>query len=178
MEEDTERPKQMSELETQKRDEDNLGGGNENRYMLRKRLTPKTVINETDIRKRTRIASNFEGNTNIAPKSTTQKKSRAKLQLQERLLNQVPNKEYLPNEIILATIPGYVPWPARILEMTGQTVFVEFFGTGQKNIVRPTSIRHFDVKTVLPLLNRKGYKKAMIELELCLKIPSTLSVIS
>lgn len=150
--------------------------------MLRKRLKSSAAHNVTTThRRRQRIEynSNSEGNsTNITPKSSSQTKGKNKLQLQERLLSQVPAKEYLQNEIILASIPGYVPWPARILEMTGQTVLIEFFGTGQKNLVRPTSIQHFNLKTVLPLLQRKGYRKAMTELELCLKVPSTLSVIS
>lgn len=55
------------------------------------------------------------------------------------------------------------------LSMTGQTILIEFFGTGQKNLVRPNSVRHFDINTVLPLLNRKRYRKAMKELEISVK---------
>lgn len=61
------------------------------------------------------------------------KKSRksTKLQLQQQIDNELPNRQYLVDEIILATIPGYAPWPARILKMIGQTISVQFFGTGQ-----------------------------------------------
>lgn len=145
--------------------------------MLRNRLTSNTAVAETQKRLRIENNSASKENNSIAH-STSEPKRKAKLQLQERLQNEVPSKEYLPNEIILATVPGYAPWPARIIEMVGQTILVEFFGTGQKNLLRSSSIRHFDIKMVLPLLNRKGYKKAMTELELCLGIPSSLSVIS
>lgn len=100
------------------------------------------------------------------------------MKLQERLTADVPTKEYIINEVVLAIVPGYAPWPARILNISGQTIFVEFFGTGERNLFRSSAISHFDIKKVLPLLKRKGYKKAMIELELCLNIPSSVSVIS
>lgn len=54
-----------------------------------------------------------------------------KMLLQERLRNDTPNKEFITNEIILATIPGFAPWPARILNISGQTISIQFFGTGQ-----------------------------------------------
>lgn len=168
-----------SEVQCRKRrrDEDILGIQTEpmiteakNGYVLRKR-------------KRSRKEDDLGANENTSIAQTTSKpktkpKRKAQLQLQERILNEVPSKEYLPNEIILATVPGYAPWPARIIEMIGQTILVEFFGTGQRNLVRPNSVRHFDIKVVLPLLNRKGYKKAMTELESCLGIPPSLSVLS
>lgn len=53
-----------------------------------------------------------------------------KLQLQEQIENESPCRQYLVDEIILATIPDYAPWPARILNMNGQTITVQFFGTG------------------------------------------------
>lgn len=151
--------------------------------MMRDRHKSNTSVIETNIRKSVRIENNSTHQKNkrhetIANAKRKSSKKSTKMQLQERLLNDAPAKEYIPDEIILATIPGYSPWPARILEISGQTILVEFFGTGQKNLVRPSSICHFDVKTVLPLLNRKGYKKAMIELELCLGIPSSLSLTS
>lgn len=174
--------KQSSGVETRiqkrKRDENNSNGKrDENRYMLRNKLTSNTVV--TGARKQPQIDNNLAAKDNNRIAQTISKpKRKANLQLQERIQNEVPSKKYLPNEIILATIPGYAAWPAKILDMIGQTVFVEFFGTGQRNLVRPSSIRHFDIKTVLPLLNRKGYKKAMAELEMCLNIPLSLSVLS
>lgn len=52
--------------------------------------------------------------------------------LKERNLNNAPDKEFIINEIVLATVPGYKPWPARIIEIDGQTIRVEFFGTGER----------------------------------------------
>lgn len=51
--------------------------------------------------------------------------------LEEKMTNEAPSKSYLPNEIVLATIPGYAPWPAMIKTIIDETIFVEFFGTGQ-----------------------------------------------
>lgn len=54
-----------------------------------------------------------------------------RLQLEEQMLNEIPTKEFLINELILGTIPGWPAWPARILDITGQTIVIQFFGTGQ-----------------------------------------------
>lgn len=174
-------PRLALKTQKRKRNQNDLDSQKENKakngYMLRNRLTSNTVTTETGNQKQLPTKSNSATNR-TASTAKSQTKRAAQLQLQERLLHDVPTKEYLPNEIILATIPGYAPWPARILEMIGQTILVEFFGTGEKNLVRPNTICHFDIKKVLPLLNRKGYKKAIIELELCLGIPKSLSVIS
>lgn len=58
-------------------------------------------------------------------------KKRSKLSLEEKLDNEAPIKQFLPNEVVLATVPGYCPWPARILTITDHTILIEFFGTGQ-----------------------------------------------
>lgn len=39
--------------------------------------------------------------------------------------------EFIANEIVFATIPGYAPWPACIIEVKGNTFFVRFFGTDE-----------------------------------------------
>lgn len=54
-----------------------------------------------------------------------------KLTVKERIHKEAIDNEFMPDEIILATIPGFCCWPARILEIIGQTIMVEFFGTGQ-----------------------------------------------
>lgn len=65
-------------------------------------------------------------------KVTKIKKSRVKsMHLAEKIQNEAPINYYLKDEIVLATIPGYAPWPARILDIIGETIIVEFFGTGQ-----------------------------------------------
>lgn len=42
-----------------------------------------------------------------------------------------PTDEFITNEIVLATIPGYAPWPACIIDIKGNTYFVRFFGTDE-----------------------------------------------
>lgn len=44
------------------------------------------------------------------------------------------------------------------------------------NLVRAQAICHFNVNKTIPLLNRKGYKKAMMELELILNVPTDASL--
>lgn len=56
---------------------------------------------------------------------------RISTQLQEFIDIGSPVNEFCLNEIVLATVPGYAPWPARIVKIVGETIFVEFFGTGQ-----------------------------------------------
>lgn len=136
--------------------------------------------------------------------SSTKKKVKrpvkSKMQLSEQMLRDSPAKEYVIDEVILATIPGYSPWPARILSITGRTISIEFFGTGQmyvvqldyyiqfkflissirfiihRNLVRSTSKTPFSVNKTIPLLSRKGYKKAMVELEFILGISANVSL--
>lgn len=104
-----------------------------------KQMTKETKTTVKSIsNKRKRVAIEDAKNEQIsAPTSHSHTKVKRqgrrsmKMQLQERILNDVPGKEYLMNEIVLATIPGYSPWPARITNITGQTIMIEFFGTGQ-----------------------------------------------
>lgn len=51
--------------------------------------------------------------------------------LEEKMSNEAPCNSYMPNEIVLASIPGYAPWPAIIRNIIDETIYVEFFGTGQ-----------------------------------------------
>lgn len=60
-----------------------------------------------------------------------QLRRRSKMLLNERITNEAPCNSYLQNEIVLATIPGFAPWPARVKNIIGETIYVEFFGTGQ-----------------------------------------------
>lgn len=69
--------------------------------------------------------------TNDRPKEKKTRKYKKKLSLKERIHNESPINEFLVNEVVLCTIPGYSPWPARIKDINSQTIFVEFFGTGQ-----------------------------------------------
>lgn len=59
------------------------------------------------------------------------RKRTTKFSLKEKIFEEAPDKEYVINEIVLGTVPGYPAWPARILEISGQTIKVQFFGTGE-----------------------------------------------
>lgn len=59
------------------------------------------------------------------------KENRNRGKLQEFIDDRSPVHEFVLNEIVLATVPGYAPWPSRIIKIVGETIFVEFFGTGQ-----------------------------------------------
>lgn len=65
----------------------------------------------------------------ICKKKGTKKST--KILLADRIHNESPAKDYLLNEIVIAAVPGYPVWPGRILSITGETIVVEFFGTGQ-----------------------------------------------
>lgn len=64
-------------------------------------------------------------------KSNSKKGNTKRLKLQERMNLEAPDKEFIINEVVLAVVPGYSAWPARILEISGVTIKVEFFGTGE-----------------------------------------------
>lgn len=77
---------------------------------------------------------------------------------------------------MLATVPGYPAWPAKVVDIKGSTITVEFFGTGEKNPLRSHAISRFEFNQIPPLINRKGYRKAVRELELVLEIPNDISI--
>lgn len=45
-----------------------------------------------------------------------------------------------------------------------------------RNPIRCNAVRRFELNKTIPLLERKGYKKAMRELEMTLNIPDEVSV--
>lgn len=55
----------------------------------------------------------------------------SKMKLEERIRCKAPMNEFVKGEIVLGAIPGFAPWPARIKEIIGETVLIEFFGTGE-----------------------------------------------
>lgn len=67
-----------------------------------------------------------------------------RLELEERIKFQKPVNHFFENEVVLATIPGYAPWPARILGINGETILVEFFGTGQMLVYRNKNLVFFN----------------------------------
>lgn len=84
-------------------------------------------------RKREREKVN-EPNKPMANSNKKTRKNPTKLRLREKIETESPVNEFVPNEVVLATIPGFAPWPARILNMSDQTILVEFFGTGQMQV--------------------------------------------
>lgn len=56
---------------------------------------------------------------------------KSQMRLKEKIQNEAPQNCFLMHEIVLATIPGFSPWPARIVNIMDETIHVEFFGTGQ-----------------------------------------------
>lgn len=70
----------------------------------------------------------------IAQRQSTEKKvARRKtkaLPLKEKINREAPSNEFVVNEIVLATIPGFCAWPARIKAINNETITVQFFGTG------------------------------------------------
>lgn len=69
----------------------------------------------------------------IPKKATKQKQKKEKnLTLKERIDIEALDKCFVLNEIVLATVPGYSAWPARIIDINGATIKVEFFGTGER----------------------------------------------
>lgn len=97
------------------------------KYSLRSRVEEEKTISTTQITEDRNTRKRKRNDVN----SDMRKSKSTKLQLQERLQNETPNREYIVNELVLATVPGFAPWPARILNINGQTISVEFFGTGQ-----------------------------------------------
>lgn len=72
---------------------------------------------------------------NILPQVKAQKSKRlprkSEMLLKEKIEKEAPTNSYLKNEIVLTTIPGFSPWPSRIVNIIGETIYVDFFGTGQ-----------------------------------------------
>lgn len=58
------------------------------------------------------------------------KRPNRNLKLKEKMNNEAPANEYIVNEIVLAKIPGYSPWPARIIAIICETIHIQFIGTG------------------------------------------------
>lgn len=118
-----------------KRNEENIVLTKEdtNNYMLRSKKirsdSTQNLIQTSEAQKKVPSKNAAKTTSNMTRTKGSGKSS--KLQLLDRIRTEVPTKEYLINEIILATVPGYQPWPGRILDITDQTIVVEFFGTGQ-----------------------------------------------
>lgn len=60
----------------------------------------------------------------------TIRRRKTKFTLSEKINLESPANEYVLDEVVFATIPGFCLWPARIVNIAGETITVEFFGTG------------------------------------------------
>lgn len=109
------------------------------KYSLRSGSNKRPRDERDDIQSETKLNMTLRNKKNdvrsetksITRESVKKKSKNSKQMLQERMLSDAPEKEFLSNEIVLASIPGYAPWPARILQISGQTITIAFFGTGQ-----------------------------------------------
>lgn len=63
-------------------------------------------------------------------KTSVQRRRPNRMTLKEIIEYESPLNEYMVNEIVLATIPGFCGWPARIVDIIGETIMVQFLGTG------------------------------------------------
>lgn len=151
--------------------EKNIGRNNES---PKDRNVEQTTDTECTIRRSNRNPRVMANESTQIKKNIQRRK--VKYSLKEKIERGAPSNEYMTNEIILATVPGFCAWPARIKHISGETIHVEFFGTGQINPVRSSAVDRFDLSKIKPLLERRGYKKAMRELEFALGIPYSLSL--
>lgn len=86
------------------------------------------MTNATQIASRPRVANTKVNRANLRNENIGK---RSIATLSEKMLRESPGKEFVLNEIVLAAVPGFVPWPARIVEISGETLRVEFFGSGE-----------------------------------------------
>lgn len=135
---------------------------------------PKNLEHNVASKKRKRSLDRLEVHNDRESNKKVRKSS--KFIIKEKIRERNPNKEYMINEVVLATVPGYPPWPARILNINGQTIDVEFFGTGERNPIRCSALTRFELNRTIPLLQRKCYRKTMKELEMVLGIPNDVSI--
>lgn len=68
---------------------------------------------------------------NIKEKKNQTARKDGRKKLEEKIRDEAPVKQFNEGEIVLGTIPGYAPWPARVLKIIEETIYIEFFGTGQ-----------------------------------------------
>lgn len=81
------------------------------------------------------IFRNYIEKVNFNVKNPEPQRKKGRTQLKKGILKSKsihsPTDEFISNEIVLATIPGYAPWPACIINVKGNTYFVRFFGTDE-----------------------------------------------
>lgn len=81
--------------------------------------------------KRSSILQSAKHTDNGEKKKRAPNRTYSKLKLEERISRLSPKNEFVIGEIVLGTIPGYAPWPASIKNIIEDTLYIEFFGTGE-----------------------------------------------
>lgn len=71
-----------------------------------------------------------EVNSKRSQKKPIKKQQRGRA-LRSKTNTNISTDEFFLNEIVFATIPGYAPWPACILNINSETYYVRFFGSGE-----------------------------------------------
>lgn len=100
-------------------------------------IQTSTTSNNVGIQTRSMKRKRVDVNSPAVPRKEIEKpKPRRvrKLTIKERIKIDAPDNEFMANEVILATIPGFCAWPARIIQILNETIIVEFFGTGQRYV--------------------------------------------
>lgn len=119
--------------------------------------------------------------------SITQSKPSQKLSV----LSLVPSQKWIPvktaidlkeDDLVMAKMKSFCPWPARIIRVKGKRTDVFFFGTNQTGTVDTNQIRLFcdcsqEIKRLL-LRHNLSFIKAVKEVEVILKIPDNLSILN
>lgn len=91
----------------------------------------KRVRSEMSAQVILRSSHNNDSSVNANEIRKVKRRVKKNMTLKEKIRSEAPANEFVNNEIVLATIPGFCPWPARIIQIDGETIMVEFFGTGQ-----------------------------------------------
>lgn len=94
-------------------------------------MSPKMENARTQPIRKVKKTAHVDKQSVLKEKKAVKAKKNFELRLEERIESKAPKNQFLENEIVLATVPGYSPWPARISYISDETIFVEFFGTGQ-----------------------------------------------
>lgn len=95
----------------------------------------------------------------------------------------VPLQNVEMRQVLLCKMRGWTEWPARVIGMSGNIIEVRFFGDGKtqkSTIANLFSFQESCEKIIYDLerLEDPLYKKAVLEAEIELNIPSELSILN
>lgn len=121
-------PKIFEDFQKSKQNQPMLGNDHDSMNNIDKVCTKRNYSDMTS--NETLVTKNHKqvNNNKTAKKKPMKRQCK---EIKEKIFNEAPSNEYVQDEIILGTVPGYCPWPARILDIVGDTIVIEFFGTGE-----------------------------------------------